>query len=188
MSAAAAIQNPRPPVHVATLRTVREGREAEFEAKITAFFGEAAAQPGVSGAYLIRPLSGSKKREYGILRTFQSESDMQHFYDSEVYARWKDEVRPLVEGEPQKRQLHGLEAFFRESEAPPPQWKMALITWVGVNVAVYLVNTAMAALFGPLPMLVGLLIGNAVIVAALTWIFMPVLTRIFRTWLQPRAP
>src|SRR4030095_36907 len=109
MSAAAAIEHPRSLVRVAVLRTVREGREAEFEAKIAAFFGEAAGQPGVSGAYLIRPLSGSKKREYGILRTFQSESDMQHFYDSDVYARWKDEVRPLVEGEPQKRQLHGLE-------------------------------------------------------------------------------
>jgi uncharacterized protein len=185
MSATAAIENPRPLVHVAILRTVREGREAEFEAKITAFFGKTAGQPGVSGAYLIRPVAGSNTREYGILRTFQSESDMQHFYDSEVYARWKDEVRPLVEGEPQKRRLHGLEAFFRGSEAPPPEWKMALITWLGVNVAVYIVNTSLAAMFGPVPMLAGLLIGNALVVASLTWILMPALTRIFRPWLQP---
>jgi len=187
MSAAAAIENSRPLVHVAILRTVRQGREGEFEAKITAFFGETARQPGLCGAYLIRPVSGSNSREYGILRTFQSEADMERFYDSEMYGRWQEDIRPLVEGEPQRRQLHGLEALFRGSNAPPPRWKMALLTWVGVNVAVYLVNTALAAMFGQLPMLAGFLIGNALVVASLTWIFMPALTRIFRTWLQPGA-
>lgn len=178
---------PRTSVHVAIMRKVRKGHEAEFEAKLSAFFEGAAQQTGVSGAYLIRPVSGSDSREYGILRTFESEADMRHFYNSATYIRWQDEVRPLVDGEPRKQQLHGLEAFFRGSGTPPPQWKMALITWIGVNPAVYIFSSAVPAVLGPLPMLAGLLLVNAFVVASLTWGFMPALTRIFRPWLQPRV-
>jgi antibiotic biosynthesis monooxygenase (ABM) superfamily enzyme len=184
---AASARDAEAPVHVAILRKVRKGRQADFEARLAAFFEEAAHQPGVCGAYLIRPAPGSRTDEYGVLRTFRSEADMRRFYESETYTRWQDEVRPLVEGEPQKRQLHGLEAFFRENDPPPPQWKMALLTWIGVNPAVYLFSIAVPAVFGPLPPLAALLIVNVFVVASLTWGFMPVLTRLFRRWLQPRA-
>lgn len=179
------IDAPHPLVHVAILRKVRRGREAEFESQIARFFQEAGQQPGVCGAYLIRPVAGSEAREYGILRTFQSETDMHRFYDSDLYARWQKAVRPLVEGEPQKRKLHGLEAFFRGGAAPPPAWKMAIVTWIGVNPAVYIFSNVVTTLFGELPMLVTLLLVNAFVVASLTWIFMPVLTRFFSRWLQP---
>ena len=185
MSALEAVERPQPSVHVAILRKVREGREAEFEAKLSTFFEGAAHESGVGGAYLIRPISGSHPREYGILRTFASEEHMRRFYDSATYTRWQNDVRPLVEGEPRKQRLHGLEAFFRD--APPPQWKMALLTWIGVNPAVYISSAAVTAIFGTLPLLAGLLLVNALVVASLTWGFMPVLTRMFQPWLQSRA-
>jgi len=187
MATTAAAASPPPAVHVAILRKVRKGREAEFEAKLSAFFEGAAHEDGVSGAYVLRPIFGSDSREYGILRTFKTEADMRRFYDSATYTRWHDEVRPLVEGEPKRQQLHGLEAFFRDSSAPPPQWKMAVITWIGVNPAVYIFASAVPAVFGPLPMVAGLLLVNVFVVVSLTWGFMPLLTRIFRRWLQPRV-
>jgi len=187
MSDAAAMASTPSHVHVAILRTVRAGRERDFEEKVAGFFGAAARQPGVCGAYLIRPVAGSNSREYGILRTFENESDMRGFYASDAYSRWQDEIRPLVEGEPQRRELHGLEAFFRAGASPPPQWKMALITWLGVNPAVYICSHAVPAVFGHLPALAGLLVVNAFVVTLLTWAFMPVLIRIFRPWLQPRG-
>lgn len=187
MATVTAIDNPSPLVHVAILRKVRKGREAEFEAKLAAFFAAAAQQPGVSGAYMIRGVPGSSEQEYGVLRTFQSEADMREFYASQTYLRWQSEVRPLVEGEPQVRKLYGLEAFFRDGDSPPSRWKMAVLTWVGVNPAVYIFSNAVPAVLGPLPMLATLLIVNAFVVASLTWGFMPLLTRMFRSWLQPRV-
>jgi hypothetical protein len=172
-------------VHVAIMRIVRPGREQEFEARIQEFFREAAQQPGVCGAYLIRPFAGSDAREYGILRSFASEGDCDRFYRSDLYRRWNDAVGPLVEGGPQRRALHGMEAFFRDGESPPPAWKMALLTWVGVNPAVYIFSTAVPAVLGKMPMLAELLIVNAFVVAILTWAFMPLLTKLFRPWLQP---
>ena len=173
-------------VHVAIMRVVRPGSERDFEVQIERFFEEAARQPGVCGAYLIRPFAGSHSREYGVLRSFASEEDRDRFYASDLYRRWNEAVAQLVEGGPQRRELHGLEAFFREHAPPPPTWKMAVLTWVGVNPAVYIFSNAVPALFGDLPMLIGLLVVNAFVVASLAWGFMPALTKLFRRWLEPK--
>lgn len=175
-------------VHVAIMRVVRPGREREFEALIQKFFEEATRQPGVCGAYLIRPFVGSQSREYGILRSFQSEQDRDRFYASDLYREWNDAVAPLVEGSPQRRELHGLEAFFHGNAPPPPRWKMALLTWIGVNPAVYIFSNAVPAAFGDLHPLAMLLVVNAFVVASLAWGFMPLLTRIFKGWLEPAHP
>lgn len=174
-------------VHVAIMRVVRPGREREFEVQIERFFQEAARQPGVCGAYLIRPIAGSNAREYGILRSFASRADQDRFYASDLYRQWNEAVAPLVEGAPKREELHGLEAFFRHG-ARPRTWKMALLTWVGVNPPVYIFSNAVPAAFGDLHPLVMLLVVNAFVVASLAWGFMPLLTRIFRRWLESDHP
>lgn len=185
MSSMAASESPGQ-VHVAIVRMVRDGCEVEFESRIGGFFGASAQQPGVCGAHLIRPIAGTGSREYGILRSFRSDEDMRRFYDSDVYRQWQAAVSPLVEGEARRHQLHGLEAFFGGDE-PPSQWKMALITWIGVNPAVYIFSQAVPAAFGKLPMPAELLVVNVFVVASLTWVFMPLLTRLLHRWLQPRV-
>jgi antibiotic biosynthesis monooxygenase (ABM) superfamily enzyme len=176
-------------VHVAIMRSVRPGREREFERLVQQFFEEAAKQPGVCGAYLIRPFAGVQSREYGILRSFASDEDRERFYTSKLYVDWNEAVAPLVEGPPQRKELHGLEAFFRggDAAAPPPRWKMAILTWVGVNPAVYVFSNGIPALVD-LPMLPGLLLVNAFVVGSLAWVLMPALTKIFAGWLRRPAP
>jgi antibiotic biosynthesis monooxygenase (ABM) superfamily enzyme len=174
-------------VHVAIMRIVHAGHERDFEALIQKFFEEAAQQPGVCGAYLIRPIVGSHSREYGILRSFHGNEDRERFYASDLYRRWNEAIAPHVEGGPERRELHGLEAFFRGASPPPPQWKMALLTWIGVNPAVYIFSNAVPAVFGDMPMLANLLAVNAFVVASLTWLFMPVLTKVFSRWLEPAS-
>ena len=108
---------------------------------------------------------------------------MRRFYESPLYARWQQAVQPFVDGQPQRRQLHGLEAFFRPAGASPPRWKMALLTWLGVNVAVYCCATLVPLVFGTLPAIVGFLFVNALVVASLTWALMPLLLKLFGRWL-----
>lgn len=172
-------------VYIAIMRVVRPGSEREFEALIGRFFEEAARQPGVCDAYLIRPIAGSDSREYGILRSFRSHEDRERFYASDLYRRWNEAVAPLVEGSPLRRELHGLEAFFHGHASQPPRWKMALLTWIGVNPAVYIFSLAVPAVFGDLPPIAMLLVVNAFVVASLAWGFMPLLARIFKAWLEP---
>ena len=171
-------------VHVAILRVVKAGREPEFEKLIEEFFQEAQGHPGVAGAYLIRPFARSSSREYGILRSFASAEDRDRFYASELYRKWNQTVASLVEGEPRRQELSGMEAFFRGNGPQPPRWKMALLTWVAVNVAVYVFSRAVPAVLH-LPGPATFLLVNALVVAALTWALMPGLARVFRGWLSP---
>ena len=183
MSSVVAPESPHELVHVAVVRKVRKGHEEEFESLIAPFFGAAVEQPGACGAYLIRPILGTDSHEYGILRSFRSREDMQRFYQSDLYRQWTETVRPHVEGEPQKRELHGLEAFFRDQGPPPPRWKMAVVTCMGVTPAVYVFSRLIPAIFGELPGIATLVLVNLFVVASLTWVLMPLLTRLFRSWL-----
>lgn len=174
-----------PMIHVAITRQVRAGREHEFEDALRRFFREALDEPSTSGASLILPVPGSGSNEYGVLRSFPNEAAKEAFYRSETYRRWQREVAPLVEGEARKHELHGLEAFFRtDAIAQPPAWKMAVLTWLAVNPAVWIGSRVVPGALGPMPPLLELLAVNAFVVATLTWAFMPVLVRAFGPWLR----
>jgi uncharacterized protein len=170
-------------IHVAITRQVKPGCEAAFETAILEFFADSLKHPGILGAQLLRPLPGSTDRTYGILRSFASEADRDRFYRSPAFAAWEEAVAPLVEGGYSLRPLHGLEAFFR-GEGPPPRWKMALVTWLGVWPSVYLVARLTGR--GLLRGWPGWLASGAntlVVVLLLAWVVMPLLTRAFRPWL-----
>jgi antibiotic biosynthesis monooxygenase (ABM) superfamily enzyme len=68
---------------------------------------------------------------------------------------------------------------------PPPRWKMAIITWI----AIYPIITGLLLALGPiilghLPIPVVTLILSVTLVLLMTFIVMPLLTRVFRPWLQ----
>src|SRR4051794_28748841 len=157
-----------------------------FEKALRNFVRESLHLPGTTGVHLVSPADG-ESREFGILRSFASESARDDFYKSEFYAAWQHEVAPMVIGEPTRRELHGLEAFFRGSGKAPPRWKMAILTWIGVFPAVLLwASTLPPYLTGLHPTLVGAIV-DVFVVATLTWCFMPLLTKLFSKWLHQDA-
>ena len=172
-------------VHIAIVREVVPGREAEFEDAIRAFLQESLSEPGTERVHLLVPAAGSEKREYGILRSFRDEAAMKAFYASERFARWQERIAPLVVGEPVRRRLHGLEGFFR-GPASPPRWKMALLTWLGVFAAVFTWSRTLGSfVHSRVPPALATAIDTAVVVTVLAWGLMPLLTRVFHKWLHP---
>jgi len=176
------------PIHVAITRRVRRGREAEFEQALRELVQASFSKGGVLGANMLVPLPGSDSSEFGILRTFQNQEERDAFYSSPLFKAWADRARALTEGDPEYRQLHGLEAWFRNPNQPePPQWKMALLTFV----AVWPVSMAVPAVLAPV---IGRSVSNVIfagavaagIVLVLTWVVMPVLVRFSRPWLYPK--
>src|SRR6266849_4369721 len=134
-------------IHIAITRRVRPGCEVEFQQALREFIQASFAHSGVLGARMFVPLPGSDSREYGVLRTFHNEQERDDFYKSHLFKAWQERVKPLTEGEPVYRELHGLEVWFRNPGQPnPPQWKMALVTYIGVDV----VTTLLLWVMGPL--------------------------------------
>jgi len=172
-------------IHVAIIRRVRPGCEAEFKRALLEFMQESFVQAGVYGANMIIPPPGTPSPEFGILRTFANEHEHVAFYESTVFKAWEDRIRHLIVGDPVHRRLNGLEAWFRSSSNPPPLWKMALLTWVAVWPVSMAVPAALTLLLGQsLPNVLFAGVVAAGIVVVLTWVAMPVLVKFASAWLN----
>ena len=69
----------------------------------------------------------------------------------------------------------------------PPRWKMALVTILAIYPTVNLVNISLRPLIGGLsPWLAGLA-AIPIIVLLMTYVVMPLMTRVFAGWLFPAA-
>jgi uncharacterized protein len=172
------------PIYVAITRRVRAGYEAEFQQALREFFQTSFAHGGVLGASMLIPPPGSDSREFGILRTFADEKERDAFYASPMFKSWEERARTLTEGEPVYRQLHGLEAWFR-SPTPPPRWKMAVATFLGVFPVAMILNLMLGPTIKSWPFILRNAVFNASVVALLTWVVMPLITRALRAWLHP---
>src|ERR1041385_1856013 len=174
------------PIHIAITRRVRPGCEAEFQQALREFFQASFGHGGVLGASMLTPPPGSDSREYGILRTFASETERDAFYESPMFKAWEQRAKTLTEGEPVYRQLHGLEAWFRSPGGPPPRWKMAAVTLLGVYPVSLLIGFILSPQLRKLPLALNLFVVSALIVISLTWIVMRHLTRWLKPWLNPQ--
>ncbi len=180
------------PVHVAITRRIKPGREQEFQAALKEFFARSLAQSGVRGAAVLIPPPGSSSKEYGILRSFANAAERDAFYSSPLYLEWKKRVAPFSDGEPELRELNGLEAFFRQDNpSPPPRWKMAIATYLGVVPVIMTLSLTLGPLIRAWNFVLNNLVFNAFVVALLTWVVMPLITRALHGWLQgsdPKSP
>jgi len=174
-------------IHIAITRRVRPGCEADFQQALRDFLQASLAHGGVLGVHMLAPPAGSGLREYGILRTFADESEREAFYRSPLFAAWQARVSPLTEGEPVYRQLSGLEAWFRSGRNLPPRWKMAVATLVGVYPTSIALSLTVAEAANAWPLFARSLAVAACMVILLTWVVMPIVTRVLHKWLHPEA-
>lgn len=173
------------PIHVAITRRVKSGREAEFQQALREFFQTSFTHDGVLGVTMIVPPPGSDSREFGILRTFADERERDDFYSSPIFKAWEKKCEPLTEADSwTQRPLHGLEAWFRSPQGPPPKWKMALATFAGVFPTAAILSLTLGVAIRPWPFLLSSVVFNGAMVALLTWIVMPLVTRALHGWLH----
>lgn len=174
-----------------TLRTVKQGYQGSFEAALHDFIAASFHSEGQLGVHVIRPAPGTGSREYGIVRRFSSAEARDSFYASRLFHDWEEAVAPMVEGGPVRQELSGLEAWFslpgHAAARQPARWKMALVTLAGVYPVSILVPWLLHPVINALhPLLQTFLIAVGIVVT-LTWVVMPVLVKILRPWLYPRA-
>lgn len=173
------------PIHVAITRRVRPGCEAEFQQALREFFQSSFAHGGVLGATMIVPPPGSDSREFGILRTFADAKERDDFYASPLFKAWEATCQPLTEKDSwTTRPLHGLEAWFRSPNDPPPRWKMAVATFLGVFPVAMILNLTIGPVIREWPFVFRNAVFNACVVTLLTWAVMPLVSRTLHGWLH----
>jgi hypothetical protein len=75
----------------------------------------------------------------------------------------------------------------RRRATTPPRYKVALLTWVAAYAVITLLLAALGSVMAAWPLPVRTLVLSAAMVATLTWLVMPRLTRVFATWLHSGA-
>lgn len=177
--------NMNDPIHVAIIRRVKPGFEAEFQRALREFIQASFSHSSVQGANIIIPPPDSTSREFGILRTFVNAQERDAFHETPMFKAWTERIKPLTEGDPEVRQLSGLEAWFRGPQSPPPKWKMAVLIWVAVWPTSMFVRSLLDPLIGKSvpPVLFGGTVAAGIVVV-LTWIAMPLLARLAHNWLK----
>ena len=174
------------PLTVVVTWRVRQRREGEFEAWRREISAAALGFPGHMGIDVILP--GDIPGEYVVVFRFDTYEHLRAWQESDIRRQLLKKAEPLVESEPAYRMESGLEYWFMPQgvPAPPPTWKMAVVTvlavWPVSMLVPWLLNPLMKILSMPLQ---ALLVAVGIVVL-LTWAVMPVLVKILRPWLERR--
>jgi antibiotic biosynthesis monooxygenase (ABM) superfamily enzyme len=174
-------------ITVVVHRRIRPGKEIEFEHAMRGFIKFALSFPGHLAIHVLRPPDGM--REFTVIDEFAGDHARREFRASDAYREWMGILGDLTEGDPHVEELTGLETWFTASHeaalARPPAWKMALTTYPGVVVLTLTLRATLGNWTRSWPTLPANLLFNAFVVAGLTWLVMPFLTRLLRRWLFP---
>lgn len=172
-------------INILILRAVRPEHCDAFEAAVRAWIPTAVDFPGHQGVFMLTPPPGS--HEYGALLRFRDEPSWHAFSVWEPYRVFLDTIRPMLLHDPKTESLHGMESWFRpHASPPPPRWKMAVVTYVGVVGMVWVASQLVGMAWSDAPGWMAYLLINATVVAGLTWAVMPALTRLMGGWLRAR--
>ena len=167
---------------------VRSGRESGYEEWLKGVSAAAAKFPGHCGVSIIRP-KNSAHPEYVIILRFERYCDLKNWLESDIRKEWIERSRPLVQQPQDIQMLTGLETWFnlpdKTLKPAPPNYKMAVVTWLGVQVITILISYFFTPFLSKLPFLLNLSLANALVVIGLTYLVMPGLTRLFYRWLYP---
>ena len=180
---------PDEPVTVLFSRRVKRGREADFEAWAHDVSAVARQFPGHLGASVLR-VPGS--REYHILYTFADHRSMRAWLDSAERRRWLARVSGLIEADRGLQKVTGLETWFKlpgsnaPTMTPPPRWKMWLVSLVAVYPLVLLFQGLLVPRMAGMPLPLRALAFPLVLLTLMTYLVMPVVTRLLHRWLGPR--
>lgn len=177
------------PVSVVVSRTVKPGREKEFEDWLKGTIEALTRYPGYQGANIVRP-NAPTNREYVFIARWDSQENALAWEKSPERAQRLANLDPLIEGETKIRRVSGLEFWFTPppgAYGEPPAWKMVIVTIIALWPTILVLERLLAPLmkitpfpFTPLALLVFM-------IPLVTYFIMPLAIRIFSRWLFPIA-
>lgn len=181
---------PAEPVTVVISRLVRPGREQDYEDWIRQVGDLLAGFEGSDGFTVLRPGEHHPGPEYVLVLRFDDEEAVQRWKRSEPRQRWIARLPELTIDTTAWEQQSGLETWFTlpgraVPTGPPPRWKQALLTTFGLVPLLLVSDVTLGRLLGDLPAPLRIILITPLLVALMTWVLMPLITRAAYRWLYP---
>lgn len=173
-------------VTVLVSRQVKPGCEPDFERVTETLMGVAAKAPGYLGAQLVRPGDEPDVLDtlYHVVLAFDTAANLKHWEHSPERALGLAAAQPYIEGASTMRAVDGLGLWFRTPQpSGPPRWKVAVVTWLGICPTVYLLFLITTDLLKSWWLFPRIVLLTLLVVALMTWVVAPRLTRLLRPWL-----
>ena len=173
-------------VTVVVSRTVKPGNERKYDRWVRRIVAAATEAEGNTGVTMLVPEPG-KPGLYHVVFRFIDQASVDRWENSEIRRKLTEEADAFSQS--YRQSSTGLETWFSIPECPhlaaPPHWKMFLVTTLGVFGAGCGIIPLVQLIFNhSLNFFLDNLIVSALIVAALTWAVMPILSRfVFQKWL-----
>jgi uncharacterized protein len=180
------------PVTVLITRSPRQANQKQFEQTLSDTIDAALKFPGHLGVTVLKPQRG-ESNDYQVIVKFASEADYQRWCRSHEAAHWFGILNRLEEKPPNLEIMTGLETWFAVNSSasrpmiPPPRYKMAIVTWIAIFVLIVIINLLLGGFLASLPMLLRSFVLTVVLVALMTYVVMPRMTRLFSWWLYPKV-
>lgn len=151
----------------------------------------AAAVPGHLSGTVLR---GEGSREFHFVHTFRDAGALAAYEASPVREEIRGELARIGKrvGDPQR--VTGLETWFAsqgrtvETIKPPPRWKMWLASFLGAYPLVVLFQWLIAPEVSDWPLLIRSAALPLVLLSLMTYLMMPLVTRVLGGWLYPNGP
>jgi hypothetical protein len=187
----AVLDKPTGAVTVLVTRRVKAGHEAAFEQASRDMTAAASAFPGYLGGQLVRSDADGSSDDpalYHVVFAFDTHEHLQGGQQSPTRSLGLAAIAPHIEGQT-LRQVSGLGHWFAApvgpKQNPPPRWKVAVVTWLGICPTVYALFLLLGPLLAPWPLLPRVMLLTALVVLIMTWLVAPQLTQLLKPWLYP---
>jgi len=178
------------PVTVVKTHFVKPECGEVFESKIMKMSVDISRFPGYLGVNFFRPLDPADG-DYRVVIKFKTMQDRINWTNSDEYKKWEEIEKKITIAPPRTYMVNGLETWFtlpgNRVMKPPKKERQMIVTWLAVFPVLSILTPVETMLFGGLPYLLQKMIDVAILVLLLTFIVMPLMTRIFKTFLYPEG-
>ena len=174
------------PVTIIVKRRPKPDHIAEFEKVMSDTTKDAMAFEGHLGANIIRPTKAGDY--YRIVFKFDSMRHYLAWEGSEIRQQWLQRYAEVTVGEHELEILSGLETWFTipggEALIPPPKYKMMFIVWMSIFPLSLGLHYCLSPLISHLHTVAQIAIISLILVGLMTYIVMPLMSKLFHRWLH----
>jgi len=186
------------PVTVIVKRIAKKDKIKEFEEWLSGISKEVSRQEGSMGIDIIKPtpnISNKSKPEYVIIFRFNTYENLDKWEKSPIRHEWLQKGRKLAESDYDVQKLTGLEfwftPYFKDESSPmiplkpPPRYKMVIVTIPVISILLMTLVPQIHFLTEMLsiPFPIRLVIALTITVLLMTYVIMPLLTKLLKPWL-----